>query len=385
VKPGIVNFVKKGILKLVRKTQNLETKYELTKYEFMIYFILALFLWLLTPFTTQPRNPRRAFDPLVPTITVCASDPQQEKTWASRRSSYDPVQTGCTLKSNFLRLKPLKCGFDEEFFKQHYLPNEIITYRDRSGVVHGSTLSKLASELIEEIKVGQRKFTHFTILKDKDFNYKTLSGLIVLRYNDYPFVIKVSIEHPHTVVQPYSKSNEAGGMFISGGNLRHLSNFTRIMNLHRIKQILSYNPFYLHSIGFPCKWYWKPENEYNLKIHWVCNGQSETIYLPSIYATISDFIYTEEHQPQHELNKLSMRVATDVNFLIDPHAGNIQIEKGTRKYILLDTEDFRLMTGLNTTMKAKKYIGWFVELVTNAAHTLLLRSKKERLEQSTLI
>ena len=211
---------------------------------------------------------------------------------------------------------------------------------------------------------------------------KTLSGLIILRYKDYPFVIKVSIEHPHTIVQPYSKSNEASGIFIIGGNLRHLSNFTRITNLHKIKQMLSYNPFYLHSIDFPRKWYWKPDNGYDLKICWNCNGESETIFLPSIYATISDFIYTEEQQPQHELNKLSMRVATDVGFLIDPHAGNIMIEKGTRKYILLDTEDFRLMTGLSTTMKAKKYIGWYVELVTNAAGTLLLRSKEERLRQS---
>lgn len=351
----------------------------------MIYFILSFYCLLMTPFMAHSRNPRRVNDPLVPTITVSSTNPAQERTWASRRSNYNPQQEGYVLKSAFLRLKPLKHGFDKDFFQKYYIPNDMITYRDQTGIVSGTTLANLAGELIEEIKVGQKKFTQFIILKDKDFNYKTLSGLIVLRYKDYPFVIKVSIEHPHTVVQPYSKSPEAGGMFISGGNLRHLSNFTRIMNLHRIKQMLSYNPFYLHSIDFPRKWYWKPHSEYDLKIEWRCNNQVETIYLPCIYATISDFIYTEEQQPQNELNKLSMRVATDVNFLIDPHSGNIQIEKGTRKYVLLDTEDFRLMTGLNTTMTSKTYVGWFLEVVRNAAHTLLIRSKKERYEQATLI
>lgn len=350
----------------------------------MIYFVIALFYTIFMP-TIEARNPRRAIDKTSPVIVVSSTDPFLEKTWASRKSNYLSNKSSYFLRNNFLRLKPIKHGFDQEFFDKNYLPNGMITFRNNTGIVSSEILSNYATELIEEIKVGQRYFTHFTILKDKDFNYDTLSGLIVLKYKDYPFVIKVSIEHPHTIVEPFSKSIQATGIFVVGGNLRHLSNFTRITNLQRIKQMLSYNPFYLQCIDFPRKWYWKPKESYNLKIDWVWNNTTETIFLPSIYATISDFIYTEKEQPQNELNKLSMKVTRDVGFLIDPHEGNILIEKNTRKYVLLDTEDFRLMTGLNANMKATKYVGWYIELVNNALSSLYLRTKKERIEQTTRI
>ena len=185
------------------------------------------------------------------------------------------------------------------------------------------------------------------------------------------------------MVQPFSKSVEATGMFILGGNLRHLSNFSRIANLERIKNMLSYNPFYLHCLQFPRKWFWKPEKIHDLKIIWQCNGYKETIFLPNAYATISDFIETEPNQPQSDLNKLSMKIATDTGFLIDPHSGNIVIEKGTHNYVLLDTEDFRMMVGLDHSMKAKKYIGWYLELMANSIQMMLCRSKQERIAQAT--
>jgi len=351
----------------------------------MIYFVIALFYTVFMPFLVEARNPRRAIDKTSPLIIVSSTDSFLEKTWASRKSSYLSTKSCYSLRNNFLRLKPIKHGFDQEFFDKNYLPQGVITFRDKTGIVSSEILSNYAAELVEEIKVGQRHFTHFQILKDKDFNYDTLSGLIVLKYKEYPFVIKISIEHPHTIVEPFSKSIQATGIFVVGGNLRHLSNFTRITNLQRIKQMLSYNPFYLQFIDFPRKWYWKPKESYNLKIDWVWNGNTETIFLPSIYATVSDFIHTEEQQPQNELNKLSMKVTRDVGFLIDPHEGNILIEKGTRKYVILDTEDFRLMTGLNANMNATKYVGWYIELVNNALGSLYLRTKKERIQQATRI
>jgi len=349
-------------------------------------FYLLLFLLTITTKSIKPRNPRRNNDSSIPMITVSSTNSHLDKTWASRKSKYSPNKPEYRLKSSFLRLKPIKYGFDEQFFQKNYLPSDsFIEYRNNSGIVSTTTLSNLANELVEEIKVGQKVFTHFKILKNKDFNYKTLSGLLILKYKDYPFVIKISIEHPHTIVQPFSKSLEADGMFIIGGNIRHLSNFTRISNLHRIKKILCYNPFYLFLIDFPRKWYWKPKKSSNLNIVWECNNEQETIILPTIYATISDFIETEPYQPQTELNKLSMKIATDVGFLIDPHAGNIVIEKGSRKYVLIDTEDFRLMVGLNKSMNSKKYIGWYIELICNYLKTYCCRTKKERLKQTLFL
>ena len=184
------------------------------------------------------------------------------------------------------------------------------------------------------------------------------------------------------MISPFSKSYEASGIFIMGGNLRHLTNFTRITNLKRIKELLCFNPFYLYNVDFPRKWYWKPDNGYDLEIKWKCGKQTDFSKIPSIYAVIGDFIFTEEYQPHYELNKLSMKVATDVGFLIDPHAGNILIEKNTRKYVLLDTENFRLMTGLDTPMNATKYIGWYIELLTRSSKTCFLRNRTERIKQT---
>jgi hypothetical protein len=337
----------------------------------------------LTTSSIGGRSRLRPEDTITPIITVSSTDPEYAQTWASLKSIYDPTKTEYQLKQRYLRLKPIKHGFNQQYFDKHALPKNIIQFRNSTGSVLGSVLSQRAQELLEQIKVGQSKFPHFTILKDKDFNYKTLSGLLIVKFNDYPFVLKLSIEHPHTMVQPFSKSFEAAGIFVIGGNLRHLSNFTRISNLERIKNMLSYNPFYLHCLKFPRKWFWKPAKIHDLKVVWQCNGHQETIFLPNVYATISDFIETEPNQPQRDLNKLAMRIATDTGFLIDPHAGNIVIEKGTHNYVLLDTEDFRLMVGLDCSMKAKKYIGWYIELLCNSIHTLLFRTKQDRIEQST--
>ncbi len=346
----------------------------------MVYKKIFLSFLALCAATVQARNPRRTPIQTVPEITVYASDRKIHNEWKLKQADNDLDYK--KYSSSLLRLKPIKQGFDQLFFQNHYIPKSPITYRTGNGMVEGAILSSLADELIEEIKKGKKDFTSFTVLKDSGFNYATLSGLIVLKYKKYPFVIKVSIEHPHTIIKPFSKSYEASGIFLMGGNLRHLSNFTRITNLERIKQLLCYNPFYLYNVDFPRKWYWKPNNGYDLEIHWKCADQKEIILLPSIYAVISDFIFTEENQPTHELNKLSMKVATDVGFLIDPHAGNILIEKGSRKYVLLDTEDFRLMTGLDVPMNAKKYIGWYIELMARALKNCLFKDKQERMTQS---
>lgn len=320
-----------------------------------------------------------------PSITVSISDPEHAQTWASNKSSYNKNQTYYRLTSQYLRLRPIKHGFDQNYFNNHLLPKETIEFRNKKGAVSGTTLSNLAQDFLEEIKVGQRKFSQVKILKDTDFNYNTLSGLIIVKFNNYPFVLKLSIEHPHTMVEPCSKGIQAYGIFVVGGNLRHLTNFTRIPNLHRIQTMLSYNPFYLRCLDFPRKWYWQPKKTDYLKVDWECNGNTETLYLPNIYATISDFIETEPIQPQSDLNRLSMKVATDTGFLIDPHSGNIVIEKETHNYVLLDTEDFRMMVGLDRSMKAKKYIGWYIELICNSLKIMLFRTKKERLAQSCSI
>ena len=131
---------------------------------------LSIILILLTANSIISRNPRRPEDKTIPVITVSSTDPEYAQTWASLKSSYDPRKTEYSLKHRSLRFKPIKHGFNQQYFDDHKLPDKIITFRNGSGTVLGTTLSNLAQELLEEIKVGQTKLTHFTILKDKDFN-----------------------------------------------------------------------------------------------------------------------------------------------------------------------------------------------------------------------
>ena len=257
-----------------------------------------------------------------------------------------------------------------------------INFRNNNGSIKTGELDQLMNEFVEELKAGQTSFQHFKVLKDKDFNYKTLSGLIVVKFKNYPFVLKLSIEHPHTMAQPYEKSFEATCIFFVGGNLRHLSNFTRIENLEYVKNVLSYNPYYLENLTFPRKWYWQPKRNYNLNITWhktpYCS--EELITMPSIYGVVSDFIETEEW-PQQELNKLAMRISADVGFALDPHAGNCVKEKSNNKFTLLDTEDFRIMSGIDHTLKSKKYFGWYLEMAGLALQRYAGRTKQERIQQ----
>lgn len=344
---------------------------------------LAIFAFLSS--FLEGRNPRRPIDKSIPSITIQPSNMDIAKTWHSVKTKANiRKKSQHSLKSPYLRINPIQKGFDHHFFKKHYLPhNKTITYRNNSGSINTKVLDKLAEEVITEIKAGQRKFIHFKILKDNDFNYKELSGLLVLKYKDYPFVIKIAIEHPHTMVQPYSKSFEATSIFVFGGNIRHLSNFTRITNLEDIKQILSYNPYYLENIDFPRKWYWKPKQNYDLHITWnkTPYRNAKNFIIPSIYTVICDYIDIDTSYPQSELNKIAMKVATDVEFRIDPHAGNFVVEKGSTKYTMLDTENFRIMTGLDHTMSARKYISWFFELAMSCLHVYCGREKNQRIRQ----
>lgn len=350
----------------------------------IVQFIVFLVFLLNNTKSINARNCHRPADLTVPLISVRPSNPEIAETWFSRKTK-DRVRFKIEhkLKSSYLRIYPISKAFNNDFFNKFYLPkDEHLKFRNKSGSVHTSVLNKRAQELVAEIKAGQKVFTHFEILKDRDFNYNKLSGLLVLKYKDFPFVIKVAIEHPHTMVDPYSRSAEATFIFILGGNIRHLSNFTRISNLENIKKILMFNPFYLENIDFPRKWYWQPENNYNLEITWHASPykSEEKFSIPSIYAVISDYIDIDPTFPQQELNKIAMRVAIDTEFLIDPHAGNTVVEKGSTKYTMLDTENFRIMTGLNCTMNSQKYLSWYLEMATSCLKVYSGRTKQERIK-----
>lgn len=348
--------------------------------------LIYLFLFIFFHQSVESRSIHRPKNSSTPSISIRPSDQSIADSWlAIKTKKHLKSKKNHTLKNQFLRIKPLIQGFDSQIFQQYHIPsNEQILFKNKKGSVDSSILQELAEEVLEEIKVGQKEFNHFTVLKCKDFNFKSLSGLIVLKYKDYPFVLKLSIEHPHTMVQPYTKSFEATALFMIGGTLRHLSNFTRITNLHDLQRILKFNPYYTDKIDFPRKWYWRPEHNYDLLVTWnqTPHRAEEKITIPSAYAVISDLVDIDESYPQKELTNMAMKVAIDTRFLIDPHSGNTVMDKSTHKFTMLDTENFKMMTGLEHTMSAKTYAGWYAELVSSSLKKYCGRTKKERIQNS---
>ncbi|MBA3751775.1 hypothetical protein H0X06_03185, partial [Candidatus Dependentiae bacterium] len=172
---------------------------------------LFAFIALICFSECQARSPWRPKDPLMPELRVKYTD---------RNKTY-------TIRDYHLEYIPLFKKFDKDFFMNHLLPEDTITYRtDESLSVKGITLKRLCEALIREIrrhKSEPKCFRHFTILKCDDFNFRTTSGLIILKYKDYPFVLKLFIKTAKTFMK-LSEGIIPKFLFRMGGGInRHLS------------------------------------------------------------------------------------------------------------------------------------------------------------------
>ena len=350
--------------------------------------LLIIFLAMITTFDANCRSVHRPSNPTIPYITVTATNKDYAQVW--RKSTVEKPKSVNKLQNKFLRLKTLKKPFETSGFKKHLLPYGNLKFRKGEGSVHTNVLKAQNELVLKEILEGDKEFTDFTVLKDRDFNYKSLSGLIVLKNKKYPFVLKLFIERPETFIEPLQKGAEAGWIFILSGNMRHLSGFTRINNLENAKKALSKDPEYRHYIDFPRKWYWMPQSQPMLNINWhdTYNNHFETIKIPSIYGVVCDCIDIDRELQQQEfytLRKISIDVAMYLNYLIDPHDDNFVPEKNSSKIVIIDTEHFPTVAGLDNGMNANGYNQWYLELMGRTAKRLLWRSKQERIQDQCFV
>ncbi|AXK60137.1 hypothetical protein [Candidatus Chromulinivorax destructor] len=350
---------------------------------------LFIFLIIITTLHLQifARSVHRPSNPTIPYITVTASNKEYAEIWKKPTTKPKPFHK---FQNKFLRLKILKKPLETSGFKKHLLPYGNLKFRTSEQTVHTNILKNQNELVLKEILQGKRTFTDFTILKDRDFNYKNLSGLIVLKNKKYPFVFKLFIEHPETIVEPLQKGMEAGWIFILSGTMRHLSGFTRISNLENAKKALSKDPEYRYYIDFPRKWYWQPLSKPLLHIDWhdPYNNHFETIKIPSVYGIICDFIEVDKELQQRELSTLrqiSMDVTKYLHYMIDPHDDNLVPEKNSHKIVIIDTEHFRTVAGLEQDMHAHDYNQWYFELITRTAKRWLCRSKKKRIQDQCFV
>lgn len=315
------------------------------------------------------RSMLRPKDPLMPKITTY---------WSSSKME----QTKHTLEDWHLEEIPLFQAFNKKYFNQYILPTKAIAYRNKPAqTVTGEKLAQLAEHVLQEIKDGKHTFTHFTKLKMRDFCYEDSSGLAILKYKDYPFVLKLFIENPQSFVRPYSKGFEPTMFFCMGGTMRHLTGFTRISNLKRIQKKLQTHPHWKKRVGLPRKWFWEPrDNQYfTIEGKNIGNEQAIKASLPSVYAVICDAIEASHFPLINQKNRQEcLDIARFVDYNLDPHLPNFLLEKDTGKLVIIDTEHFPTLTGLKQKLNAKSYIGWYIKLSFNAFKARYCYSKKAR-------
>ena len=170
----------------------------------------------------EARSRWRTLEPLMPELITC---------WAGEN------KVTHHLKDHYLELHPLFSKFDRDYFMSHLLPRGPIPYRIEEGKsVDGATLKKLAESVVKELLQKKTTFTHFTTIKKSNFNERLSSGLIILKYNDYPFVLKLFIKTPETFIKQREGVVPIFFYRMGGGINRHLSGFTRVKNLEEIKR-----------------------------------------------------------------------------------------------------------------------------------------------------
>jgi hypothetical protein len=331
------------------------------------YFTLTL-LWTF-PLLYAERSVHRPRDSQMPSIMTH---------WKGDTTHYHYLQ------SPFLDGYPFFEIFDKKYFDDHLFPKGQISFRyDPEKSIESTKMDTLIESLIKEVHEKRTSYTNFTILRDSNFNRRHQSGLLIVKSKEYPFVVKLFMETPEMFVKPYRKGFYPLFFYFMGGGInRHLSGFTRIKNAENVKKTIAQNPYWKSRVDLPRKWFWLPKDPKWITIAGGNIGKYKqtSIDVPGTYCIISDLINMERimtlTNPEDRIE--SMALCNIVKFCIDPHIDNFAIEKGTRKIVIVDTEDMRSIVGL------KKDVGpytsqtaWYCDLSSKAIDDIFFRDKSK--------
>lgn len=331
----------------------------------LVFATLLLSSFSITLFSRSPLRPR---DPKIPEITI----------------SWDKDAQKHTLKSYYFEEYALFKTFDKKFFTSHLVPTQPITYRNSTTKkVNPAVLKKMAENLLKEIDEQKTVYTDFNVLRLSNFNSKKKSGLLILKFKEHPFVLKLFMENPESFSKPFAKGFEpVWFFFLAGGVNRHMTGFTRVRNLELVNAAIAKDATWKEMMSTPRKWYWLPE-----KSNWITlNGKNIggknqiSCSFPATYGIIADAIDAE--RSCSILNKKDrntmMKFCNYVNLTIDPHIDNFMIERGTNKTVIVDTEHFPTVVGLKEKVAFDNYRSWYLHLTKKCAKSMFGRSKQER-------
>ena len=332
-------------------------------------FTRAIIIATIVSFPLYPRSIHRPEDATMPALTV---------RWKNEKTYY-------SLKSSYLQQYPFFDIFDRNHFFDNYLPNEAIAFRNNPDkTVDGTELARLIDELVNEVNQKKKQFTHFTILRRRNFNRRKVSGLLILKCKTYPFVVKLFIEDPKGFTNPYQNGFEPTiFFFMAGGINRHLSGFTRIKNAQFVKKCIAQKPDLPVEFDIPRKWFYMPQGSKWIELTGFNIGNHKQISteLPGTYCIVADTIDCERKFSlfNKKDSKYSMQFCNVVKFYIDPHIDNFMIEKGTKKVVIVDTEHFPSITGLTHIHDIyRSQVRWYIDLSCKCIQDMYLRDKRTR-------
>ncbi len=315
------------------------------------------------------RSPWRPRDPLIPEVSA----------------SYKGEEKSYHLKDHHLELHALFSKYKHDEFMERLLPDGPIPFRnDPKQTVDAAELKREAEVLLQELREKKTSFTYFTKIKDADYNPRIISGLIIVKYKKYPFILKLFIKTPETFVKQSEGLIPKFFFRMGGGTNRHLSGFTRIRNLEEVSKVIDVSPQWTGKIDLPRKWFWLPKDARYIELrskNLGPHGPQKTL-IPAIYGVIADAIEADtSYSMFNETNReTALAFAKYVENRVDAHADNFMVEKGTRKTVLVDTEHFPTMIGLKEPMYYDSYKSWYLQLSLKCVKDNFLRSKQFRRE-----
>ncbi len=333
----------------------------------IFYIVISNFAVVLS------RSPLRSQDALMPEIIT---------RWPGSNKTYH-------LRDYCLEEYPIFHKFERDYFMDHLLPDEPISLRNKPDkTVNGSHLKELMEGLLKELAQKKKQFKHFKVLKESDFNSRSVSGLIIFKFKDYPFVLKLFIKTPETFVKPLSEGMIPRFFFRMGGGInRHLSGFTRVKNLEEIRKKIEANPEWNDLIDTPRKWFWLPQNPRWIEVRSKNIGPKGELKteLPAVYGIVADFIENDKSFSlwNAEDREISLRFAHYQDNRVDAHVDNFMVEKSTGIIVLIDTEHFPTMVGLNEPFEYEDYPQWYCKLSCKCFRDIFLRNKRKRRELQT--
>jgi hypothetical protein len=287
------------------------------------------------------------------------------------------------LRNAHLSERAIFCSYDKDYFFAHLFPQSI-TYRHQPTKTIGSqVLFDLNEKLLQEIENGQTEYSDFIILKDRDFRKKARAGCLILKYKNYPFILKLFIETPESFADPFSKGFEPICFFMMGDGInRHLNGFGRIKNKDTMQWKVSIHPHWSHHVDFPRKWFWLPQNARWLRLTGTNIGGPRKVQdgeIPAVYGIICDKIDIGRDLSLNDPDDRQLALSLS-NYLgyIDPHIKNFVIEKQTNKIVPIDSENFLYMVGFDEPQQYNGYMEWYCKLTQKMVHDTFGRTKLER-------